>query len=132
MINANELRIGNVVSDINASISYYAKVKRLEANRCYYGAFHSQYNDLTPIPITKEWLLAFGLFETHSYYIIELTDNRYDKKDFFTVRVQGDKYEAFLRNWDLAKLFLLCEIKYIHQLQNLYFALTQTELELKS
>lgn len=122
MIAAQELRIGNYLESYGREIiisgHYLSNVQR--------GAPIDN-----PIPITEEWLLNFGFFYTHSYYIIELTDNRHDKKDFFTVRVQGDKYEAILRNWDLAKLFLLTEIKYVHQLQNLYFAITQTELEIK-
>ena len=118
MINANELRIGNVVSDINASISYYAKVKRLEANRCYYGAFHSQYNDLTPIPITKEWLLKLGFRESESNL----------RKGNIIIRF-GENDRLIIT---LIDQIVLPKIQYIHQLQNLYFALTQTELELKS
>lgn len=43
MIQANELRIGNFVSDNVASDSFFAKVKKIDTSRCYYGQFHSFY-----------------------------------------------------------------------------------------
>ena len=45
---------------------------------------------------------------------------------------EKDKFQVVLKNWDHAKGFLVTEIKYVHQLQNLYFAITEKELELSS
>ena len=71
-----------------------------------------------PILLTEEWFLKFG-FDKGSDIIgdcfyIELKNN-----DDFIIHIENDK--MFLFDDDL-------EIKHVHQLQNLYFALTQKEL----
>lgn len=68
-----------------------------------------------PIPITEEWLLKFGF---------EKTPLGYFKKDGIILVVEDFYYECLLGS--VAKI-----LKYIHQLQNLYFALTGKELEIK-
>lgn len=75
--------------------------------------------ELSPIPITEEILLKCGFFkeEDRSY--------RWYLGEYFTYDLDdgGFKYEgAWIRPL----------IKYLHELQNLYFALTQTELEFKN
>lgn len=79
----------------------------------------------TPIPLTEEWLLRFGFVKKDNYFHIE--------HDYFG----GYAYD--LRNYCLTKCypsgineFHSSDIKHVHQLQNLYFALTGTELELRS
>ena len=80
------------------------------------------------IPLTEEWLLKFGFSfkedDLGFYFKWELKD---DKKEF-GFYVPGDehphRYKYYCGGWN-------GEIKYVHQLQNLYFALTGTELELK-
>ena len=66
-----------------------------------------------PIPLTEEWLIKFGFIKVWNNYRLKplgyLIDNR-----LITV---GSNY--------------LRHIKYVHQLQNLYFALTGEELQLK-
>lgn len=69
------------------------------------------------IPLTEELLINFGFI--------------------FSGIVQQKKYLRLIYE-DGGKLFYYChpllkiEIKYVHQLQNLYFALTGEELEVKS
>ena len=73
-----------------------------------------------PIPLTKEWLLKFGFKYKEMYYESEYLTAL---NDCFIVveRVTGFFYVDAPNN----------EIKYVHQLQNLYFALTGEELEIK-
>ncbi len=72
---------------------------------------------LEPIPLTEEWLERFGFtFDTVCYY-----------KDEFLIGAFKDGY-AWLRFGTLDRECL--ELTYVHQLQNLYSALTGTELEL--
>lgn len=63
-----------------------------------------------PIIISDEWLIRFGviIFEDYNEYGERITKI---KTNFFTVS------------------FSYIEIKYVHQLQNLYFALTGEELK---
>ena len=74
-----------------------------------------------PIPLTEEWLVKFGF------------DGRVDFKWKRNVGIQivgGDYYFAFK---DMGNVIFrsIVECKYVHQLQNLYFAVTREELELK-
>ena len=62
-----------------------------------------------PIPLTEEWLLKFGF---------KKIGNRYGNGHKRKVILNKQFYHS-----------IAGYIKYVHQLQNLYFALTQTELE---
>lgn len=68
-----------------------------------------------PIPLTEQWLFKFG-FETNDVRYWQISSfrlhiNRYGEWIF--------KVETFEK-----------EIKYVHQIQNLYFALTSEELKI--
>ena len=70
--------------------------------------------DFKPIPLTEKWLKEFGFKSVFSGagYIKNRTEIGYNYNGFYII-ASGLK------------------IEYIHQLQNLYFALTNTELEIK-
>jgi len=106
---AQELRIGNLVQ-------FYSKKR---------GAWkldkvHSDYfkpkelSNVKPIPLTEEWLERLGFNDgsdlqiTENIYLIAMSDN--------SVRLAESGN------------FIGVNIQYVHQLQNLYFALTQKEL----
>ena len=73
-----------------------------------------------PIPLTEEWLLNLG-FISNPY------QDRYENKP---LHIECDKTKGSLILWceQLPKSIF---IKYVHQLQNLYFALTGEELTIK-
>ena len=110
---AQELRIGNKIQfDSHLYIVNSVVMKQVEEGFVQY----------QPIPLTEEWLLKFG-FEKQGH-----------------VKFMGEAYQRFVlgRNgiYSINKIAYiyevndhdLCEIKYIHQLQNLHFALTGEEL----
>lgn len=72
------------------------------------------------IPLTKEWLLKLGLKYD------EISMNWYCRKFYLTYF-----YEGKLKCLNLLYPTTSIEIKYVHQLQNLYFALTGNELIVK-
>lgn len=77
---------------------------------------------INPIPINEEWLLKFGFVQASEFkqhYLLECEFGVYEYA-FFDSSKSLWINETFIPN-----------IKYIHQLQNLYFALTQTELDIK-
>lgn len=114
---ATELRIGNYITDDFASESAYFAVKELKKKICYYGAsFKATYKGLKPIPLTEEWLLKFG-FDKHG----SLKHQAFTKDDFIIRKELDFDYEHESRSKTL---------KYVHQLQNLYHALTGKELKL--
>jgi hypothetical protein len=126
---STQFRIGNLVSWKDSGKEFEITLQSL-----YEGANL----DWKPLPITEEWLLRFGFKE------VEISNG-----DFF-LTIQKDKggcigkYQIWV---DLGienetneitislvcdSLWLTTKNKYIHQLQNLYFALTQKELKLRN
>jgi hypothetical protein len=71
-----------------------------------------------PIPLTEEWLLKFG-FE-YFKFIVESScwrlNNLFSIREDFTIHFHNG---------------LIVELKCVHQLQNLYFALTGQELSIQ-
>jgi hypothetical protein len=115
---AAELRIGNLV------LYKETEVIPIKCHDIDWLERHAERPDMSPIPLTEEWLLRFG-FEP------EDDGNkrpRFIKDGVFALNKNGDvwywKYYGANGDKDYA------EIKYVHQLQNLYFALTGIELEL--
>ena len=73
-----------------------------------------------PIPLTEEWLVKFG-FKIEG----KTWGNTNYSKDFSGIWLQdrGELYKCTISNGNKH-----IEIRYVHQLQNLYFALTGEEL----
>mgnify|MGYP003148218537 CR=1 FL=1 len=103
---AIELRVGNLV---------FKGMDYFEADYITIGMAHNY----EPIPLTEEWLVKFGFVE-NSISIGSYAYLRIEKDLTFAV---GVPYESGGNSRAL---------KHVHQLQNLYFALTGTELELKT
>jgi hypothetical protein len=130
----NELRIGSIISDIFSETTQPFTITKLLQNKCYYkpgsnAVYDCKYENLKPIPLTEEWLLKFG-FSTTDYkkgYI------GIDHKaggiitDFVLTYplVIGEFQKHFI--WEHSK-FKYNDLKYVHQLQNLFFVLTGFEL----
>jgi hypothetical protein len=124
---ARELRIGNhieykeqllQVKSISESLgvilsdyidSEWGKIQEL-----------ASYKSIKPIPLTEEWLLKFGFEKSHlNYWIIA------NKGFFFGVSLKMGVMYLFDEG-----MITPCNIKHVHQLQNLYFALTNKELQI--
>jgi len=116
---ANELRIGNRFYEQYTGqplkvIGIYGVVITFDCT------FKSKWQPL-PLNITKEGLLNFGFDESMLY------KNTYH----LTIQTLNGSHDIFL---DIFANVIICgsieigSFKYIHQLQNLYFALTGEEL----
>jgi hypothetical protein len=128
---ANELRIGNHAYKDYPSGLEIIKVKNIHGhiiNGLGIGA-------IKPIPLTEEWLLKFG-FEKFVYededvgygteYKLKASQDVFMVySDDFSVGLYSDEYGE--KN-DIAVIPTFENNKYVHQLQNLYFALTGKEL----
>lgn len=88
-----------------------------------------------PIPLTEEWFKKIeGFYKDGKYWSISI----YDYKYCFKYREWAENW-AFYQEYtdspfdeDNGKKYPVSfDIKYIHQLQNLYFALTGEELTIK-
>ena len=119
-----ELRIGNWVHEPYSGDMMVSCIHRIPHEDSYdiflqkeKGLFIGRYDldSVSPITITEEWLEKFG-FISNPY------EDRYEIEDF---HIHCDKTKGFL---DLWVTNCRVDLKYIHQLQNLYFALTGKEL----
>lgn len=105
---ANELRIGNWYLSFGVDLK---QVESITKDKILI--------DFHPIPLTEEWLLKFG-FDSH----------KSSKELLFgsLICLERQMNELFIVNpFDKHQY----KIDYVHQLQNLYFALTGEELEIK-
>jgi len=125
MIQINELRVGNIIQE--------GKVEQIDnsIDEVYYsgdGYYQSNYCcNLNAILITEDWLLKFKFScdwtKTYTKQI---------EKNTFELRFENTEKIMFLDvNINYEDTYLeFKHIKYVHQLQNLYFALTGSELQL--
>lgn len=126
MMDIKELRIGNLVS-----ISDYNNLEVLGISSNNVGLkldstkfISVQCDELQPIPITVEWLLKLG-FEYHTFdknYVITT------QKDWHNSIKEIDGDWFYNNNFSDANCYFVREVKYVHQLQNLYYALNEEEL----
>ena len=123
MIKEQELRIGNWVSygGMYGYITVFNNNKVvIKCNK----SIHKCYvHDLYPIPLTEQWLIDFGfagrLGEVSDVFHIGINPVTHDWL-FDIVWIHGTEY-PFYKNGHFI-------IKYVHQLQTLYFAITGEEL----
>ena len=117
---AIELRLKNYVFDTGV----LAIVTCIEENRLSTNCGklpYSFYDEVDPVPLTKEWLLKFG-FKYENLW------ECYFHKDFTDVYFIIDSEWAICGDFD-GSVYIKFP-KYVHQLQNLFFALTGNELEI--
>ena len=127
---ANELRIGNFIIE---SLSFGSdKVIKVDPN-----IFNRRIDEFIPITLTEEWLLKFGFkkwgnndaprtisyeFKGWSVFPPNSSCNFQDGFGFMWYKPIKDE------NIESARVI----VKHVHQLQNLYFALTNEELEINN
>jgi hypothetical protein len=124
-----ELRIGNYVWDDYSgemivrliSLDYVDCSKTIDLPS-------GRFFEIHPIPLTEDWLKKFGFEKTNA--LPECLSKISDHYEW----VNKIEYEIRQNKSDLKfiECYLGKEIKYVHSLQNLYFALTGKELILKS
>ena len=125
MIKANELRIGNMlhfpftnekveVLGINAHVENFKIINSISFKK-ESNLYCEKISVLKPIPLTEEWLLRFGFDVSEGFknsYILNSVE----------IYLQDGLYWCDFGNDRV-------EVKTIHQLQNLYFTLTNKEIE---
>lgn len=140
-----ELRIGNILTDgkflfIVESIEAEAvwgdiyeciKAERIED---YYdeGVYHLNIENIKGIPLTEDWLVKFGFEkksnQRKSWYLSDsiLIKNGWAQRAFYIYKEK--KIMSVRKGYPTSHVKY---IFYVHQLQNLYFALTGEELTIK-
>ncbi len=128
MIQLNELRIGNFIKGpltVNgvfypdfaplASIEIQLKLDHF----VWFKANPDLYKSIEPIDLTQEWMLKFSSAREHEL--------KWDLHQYIMVVKRYEKY--FLYYADKGYLF---DVKHVHQLQNICFALTGEELSVNN
>lgn len=140
---AYELRIGNLVTDefydsfhtiiivesindngINLEIEddgNYPEIARKWIEPYY------NFDFIKPIPLTEEWLVKFGFKKDEIGVFVNIC---YKQNLSIGLNLVGDKYCIVYLTGSFG-MVQPKHIKSVHQLQNLYFALTGEELTLK-
>jgi hypothetical protein len=92
------------------------------------GGKEERYHKFEPIPLTEEWLVKFGMELYDGFSSTRVL--RLDKNPFDVSNLTYNPVEGLLRfsNGHSKGSSLIPYVKYVHQLQNLYFALTGKEL----
>lgn len=132
---AKELRIGNlvdcgIVSEIFEVRTNYVRLKYFRKD------VEKQHISLVPlddrvksIPLTEEWLLNFG-FEWED--VESKTNGETDKMLFKDILLMKRHHDTLWVACPYGYLISPHRTIYVHQLQNLYFALTGEELTIKN
>lgn len=129
-IQAKELRIGNLFNYHNQTVTVLSILQGGKSDFGYFKdsiGFERSYSDEDcpkPIPLTEEWFKRFGYTKKKGYKekYFEFTDEYSEWLDLEDGTFKPKPYyfaDAFEENF---------RIKYVHQLQNISFALTGKEL----
>lgn len=112
---ANELRIDNLVNDSTGNTH---RVEGVYPNR--------DYSKWSGIPLTEDWLLKLGFALQHKGHEQSFLDINVGSNNYFTFSLKSKVLSYQLKGYGIVQT--LKHIKHVHQLQNLYFALTNEEL----
>jgi hypothetical protein len=128
MVTEYELRINNLVLNPNDNLVHKITVENISD-------IQNGYMKREPIPLTEEWLLKFGFIDEdlnmsgHKWLVFKRP--HLHKMD---IRISVPKND---NDWSVTiecvspPTMAIAHIKHVNQLQNLYYALTQTELIIK-
>ena len=103
-----------IVDDISENELYLID----QSNEC----FEWEANQISPLLITENWLLRFGFSMRDAFTGYKLVTEKY--------KLYYDNGELTFADFDMGRALKFKGCKYIHQLQNLFFAMVDSELQL--
>jgi hypothetical protein len=120
MIQANELRIGNVTKE-GIIKNFWERGVHVGFGKCY------EFSELEPIPLTEQILLKCGFRQ-----------NKFSEKLIYFLSIPNLKTEihceffrgAFVVELNNHLVPIITEAENLHDLQNLYFSLCKQELQI--
>ena len=122
MIKYTELRCGNLheyyIEDKHDERKAWWEISVIDPDDIKYLQKHPEDNFYRFIPLSEEWLIRAG-FE------------KYSDKEFYIYTSKENEVRFYKSDSDWNLAYFITETRYVHQLQNLYFALTGEELTFK-
>ena len=112
---ANELRIGNYV-DLGGMRNLYQITDEILG--CL---------NLNPIPLTEEWLIKLGFEKKENSLFTKKLEYIYNSLKY----CEDYKIWIYYNDDNDAACNSIADLNFVHELQNLYFALTKKELTMK-
>lgn len=123
-MNAQDIRIGNLFSQKGFPM-YVEAIFRDTVYLNFEGnegdVWEEDIKDLVPIPLTEEILLKAGFEKEENPYLDNFNN------DILSLSIYKGKVYYSLKS----KTFIEIESNYLHQLQNLFFALTGEEIKIE-
>lgn len=136
MIEPSELRIGNfVTTEKTAYILVITEIEASHGDDKYWFSATAKFRDYQcnfpiidaePIPLTEEWLLKMGFQYNGNVLILKLKDVVFDEGNCIEY-FKGKDYTEIKFGY-----YGNSHIKFVHQLQNLYYSLTGEELTINT
>jgi hypothetical protein len=126
---ANQLRIGNLVR----TYGQYIEVEKIDKvfihgiDKANNLNSHVPIKHLKGIQLTEDWLLRFGFGMMNKSYFSIPSRTRTNNSPYSLVYTKDLNGDWYILIDESVKFYL----EHVHQLQNLYFALTGEELTLK-
>lgn len=138
-MNIIELRIGNLVQgpDGVAKVEKLVSENRENLIRAWYieqgqCAFGCREDSIKGIPLTEEWLIRMGFDNPKGMKYVIYFDGKSQWEGGLNLHDHGtDAFFVGVIAGNDQYCSIGITVKYVHQLQNLYFALTEKELEIK-
>lgn len=124
MISPEELRIGNIIMNRNGQTSAVTSISPFRSEvitDCNGVLVTGNFSDINPVPINNDWLNKFGFLKRNSTMQTSYFNNFFELIDY-GIQGHGLKLRLSIALHDLPI------ISKVHQLQNLYYAITGTEL----
>ena len=119
---AQDLRIGNLLQNS------FGKIHEVKEGN--FRGIIIKSLDLEPIPLTEQLLIDFGF--TSQIGFIKFIGEKFKDSSFEVGHNDLDKWYCYFRNFNKGEqddfVLLRNDLKHVHQLQNLYNALTNKEL----
>ena len=125
-ISANELRLCNYVND-----NWQPSNEPLQLNEMEFKVRVLELNckDLSPIPLTEQWLKDFGFRKDKDGYFYKMAWSPGHPSARFDIEWKPELGLLLKSRYqEQSDQLTMIHIKHIHQLQNLYYCLCEKEL----
>ncbi len=134
---ATELRVGNIVQELQfdegvVQFSHQVVVRGHDIELLEVNGYLDDARHFTGIPLTEELLLRLGFKEGNAVHSEGFSIDVQETDFYLRHCFHGGYYWGFnLKDKMDCELYDVLPLKYVHELQNLYYALTGKELSLQ-